>query len=73
MATQIGYLAEEYLLLSGNYFNSLKRKSIIDVLVTLQEKIYQAWRDKKFSSLITFDVKKAFNDNSSEVLALGLC
>lgn len=40
----------------------------MDVLVVLQEKIYQAWRDKKVLSLIIFDVKGAFNGVAMPIL-----
>lgn len=73
IATRIGYLAEEYSLLPGNHFGGLKRNSTVDALLTLQEKIYQPWRDKKILSLMTFDVKGAFNGVAPEVLALRLC
>lgn len=72
VATRIGYLAEEYSILPGNHFDGIKRKSTIDALVTLQEKIYQAWQNKKILSLVTFDIKKAFNGIAPEVLALRL-
>ncbi len=72
VATRIEYLAEEYSLLSGNYFGGIKKKSTFDTLVTLQEKFYQAWQDEKILSLVTFDVKVAFNDVASEVPSLPL-
>lgn len=34
----------------------------------LQEKIFQTWRDKKVLSLVTFDVKRAFNGVAGDVL-----
>lgn len=67
VTSRIGYLAEEYSLLPGNHFGGLKRKSNVDALVTLQEKIYQDWRNKKVLSLVTFDVKGAFNGVALEV------
>lgn len=42
IATCIGYLANKHLFLPSNYFGDLKGKSIVDALLTLQEKIYQA-------------------------------
>ena len=59
---------EKYSLLLGNYFGGLKRKSTIDTLLTLQEKVYQAWRDKKVLLLITFNVKGALNGVAPDVL-----
>ncbi len=68
IATRIDYLADKHSLLSGNYLSGLKRKSTVDPLMTLQEKIYQARRDKKVLSLVTFDGKSAFNGVAPEVL-----
>ena len=68
IAQKIVFWAEEYLLLPYNYFGGLKQKTTIDALLVLQEKIYQAWKDKKVLSLITFDVKEAFNGVAVKVL-----
>ena len=68
IVTHIGYLADKHSLLSGNHFSGLKGKSTVDALLTLQEKIDQAWRDKKVLLLVTFDVKGAFNGVAPEVL-----
>lgn len=70
MASWIGYLVEEYLCLPSNYFRRLKRKSIVNIFVTFQEKIYLVWRNKKVLSLNIFDIKGAFNNVTPEVLAL---
>ena len=40
----------------------------VDALLTVQEKIYQAWRDKKLPSLVTFDLKEAFNGVATDIL-----
>ena len=68
VAERISYLVEEDGLLPSNHFGGLKQRSTVDALVVLQEKIYQAWRDKKVLSLITFDVKGAFNGVATPVL-----
>ena len=68
IATRIGYLTEKHSLLPGNHFGGLKGKFTIDALLTLEEKVYQAWRDKKVLSLLTFDVKGAFNGVAADVL-----
>ena len=57
VAERISYLVERHSLLPLNYYGALKRKSTTDALLTVQEKIYQAWRDKKVLSLVTFDLK----------------
>ena len=68
IAQRIAFLAEEYSLLPYNHFGDLKQKTTVDALLVLQEKIYQAWKDKKVLSLITFDVKGAFNGVAVGVL-----
>lgn len=68
VAQKIAHLCDSYSLLPGNHFGGSKCKSTLDALVVLQEKIYQAWRDKKVLSLITFDVQGAFNGVAKEVL-----
>ena len=68
IATRIAYLAETHGLLPPNHFGALKGRSTIDALQVLQEKIHQAWRDKKVLSLVTFDVKGAFNGVAIDVL-----
>lgn len=50
----------------------MKRKSTINALLTVQEKIYQAWKDKKVLSLVIFDLKDAFNSVPADVLSCCL-
>lgn len=40
--------------------------------MVLQEKIYQAWRDQKVLSLVTFDIQGAFNGVAKDVLCSRL-
>ncbi len=61
VAQRILHLAEIYSLLPDNHFGARKRRSSVDALLVLREKIFQAWRNKKVLSLVTFDVKGAFN------------
>ena len=68
IATRIAYLAETHGLLPTNHFGALKGRSMIDALQVLQEKIYQAWRDKKILLLVTFNVKGAFNGVAIDIL-----
>ena len=68
MAQKLAYLSNTYSLLPYNNFGGQKQKSIIDALLVIQEKIYQAWRDKKVMSLIIFDVKEAFSRVTVDVL-----
>lgn len=68
VAQRISYLAETHGLLPDNHFGARKRRSSVDALLVLQEKIFQEWRDKKVLSLVTFDVKGAFNGVARDVL-----
>ena len=68
IATRICYLTEKYFLLSSNQFGDLKKKSTIDALLTLQEKVYQVWRDEIMLLLVTYDVKSTFNRVAPDVL-----
>lgn len=68
MARRLAFLVEEYLLLPYNQFGGLKQKTTVDALLVLQEKIYQAWKEKKILWLIMFDVKGAFSGVASDTL-----
>ena len=72
VAERIAHLSDEYGLLLGNHFGGLKCKNTVDALLVLQEKIYQAWRDKKVLSLVTFDIQGAFNGVAKDVLCSRL-
>ncbi len=65
---KLSHLAEIHGLLPNNHFGAKKRRSSVDALLTLWEKIFQAWRDKKVLSLVAFDVKGAFNGVARDVL-----
>ena len=68
VAQKLAHLCDAHNLLPGNHFGGLKCKRTIDALFVLQKKIYQAWKDKKVLSLITFDVQGAFNEVAKDVL-----
>ena len=68
MAERLSYLAETYSLLPKNQFGARKRHSTVQALSLLQEKIYDAWRDGKVLSLVSFDVKGAYNGVDRNVL-----
>ena len=63
---------EEHALLPKNHFGARKRQSTTHALLVLQERIFEAWRNRKVLSLISFDVKGAYNGVSKEVLLLRL-
>lgn len=69
---KIAYLVEKFGLFPSNHYGALKQKSTVDVFLTVQEKIYQAWKDKKVLSLVACDLKSAFNCVSSNILVYRL-
>jgi ribonuclease HI len=68
VAGRISFLVEEYSLLPKNHFGARKRQSTTHALLVLQERIFEAWRKRRVLSLISFDVKGAYNGVSKEVL-----
>jgi hypothetical protein len=61
MADRISYAVETFGLLPTNHFGGRKQQSAEQALLLLQEHIYKAWRNRKVLSLISFDVKGAYN------------
>jgi hypothetical protein len=61
VAERISYMVETFGLLPANHFGARKKRSTEQALILLQESIYKAWRAKKVLSLISFDVKGAYN------------
>ena len=61
VAERISYMAETFGLLPANHFGARKKRSTEQALMLLQESIYKAWRARKVLSLISFDVKGAYN------------
>ncbi|XP_044717879.1 endonuclease-reverse transcriptase domain-containing protein [Hirsutella rhossiliensis] len=61
VAERISYAVEAQGLLPANHFGARKRRSADQALVLLQERIYKAWRTGRVLSLISFDVKGAYN------------
>ena len=61
VATRIAYLAEKHNLLPQNHFGARRRRSTDQALLILTERIFEAWRRKKVLSLVSFDVKGAYN------------
>lgn len=62
---RLACIVEEYLLWSYNHFKNLKQKTTVDIFLILQEKIYQAWKDRKVLSLI---VKRVINGINIDIL-----
>jgi len=68
IAERISHAVETYGLLPTNPFGTRKQRSAEQALVFLQEQIYAIWRGRKVVSLISFDVKGAYNGVSKERL-----
>jgi hypothetical protein len=61
VAERISHAVETFRLLPTSHFGARKKRSAEQALLLLQEHIYNAWRSKKILSLISFDVKGAYN------------
>ena len=61
VAERISHAVETFGLLPTNHFGARKKRSTKQALMLLQEHIYNAWRSKKVLSLVSFDVKGAYN------------
>jgi hypothetical protein len=68
MAARLLYIAEKYNLLPANHFGVRPRRSAKQALNMLVERIYQAWRSFQILTLVSFDVKGAFNGVHASVL-----
>jgi ribonuclease HI len=68
IAERISYLAETHHLLPNNHFGARKSRSTAQALMMLQERIYDAWRERKILSLVSFDVKGAYNGVNKDIL-----
>ncbi|RKL22256.1 hypothetical protein BFJ72_g14711 [Fusarium proliferatum] len=61
VAERISHAVETYGLLPTNHFGARKQRSAEQALILLQEHIFSAWRSRHIVSLISFDVKGAYN------------
>ena len=68
VAERISHAVETYGLLPTNHFGARKQRSAEQALLLLQEQVYTAWRGRKIVSLISFDVKGAYNGVCKERL-----
>lgn len=68
IATRLSWLVETHALLPPNHFGARPRRSCEQALNLLCEKIYEAWEQNRILTLITFDVKGAYNGVSTPVL-----
>ena len=72
LARRLSYWAETYNLLLDTQFGARPRRSCDQALVLLTEKIQEAWRKQKVLSLVSFDVKGAYNGVPRQVLVSRL-
>ena len=63
---RIVYLVEEYGLLPKTHFGARKQRATTHALSYLCEDVFRAWRGKKTLSLVSFDVKGAYNNMATE-------
>lgn len=68
VAERISHAVETYGLLPTSHFGARKQRSAEQALLLLQEQIYTAWRGRRVLSLISFDVKGAYNGVCKERL-----
>ena len=68
VAERISHAVETFGLLPTNHFGARKQRSAEQALVLLQEQIYAAWRGRNIVSLVSFDVKGAYNGVCKERL-----
>jgi ribonuclease HI len=68
IAERISHVVETHGLLPTNHFGARKQRSAEQALVLLQEQIYTAWRGRRVASLISFDIKGAYNGVCKERL-----
>ncbi|KAJ5264619.1 hypothetical protein N7505_007412 [Penicillium chrysogenum] len=68
VAERISHAVETHGLLPTSRFRARKQRSAEQALLLLQEQIYTAWRGRRVLSLISFDVKGAYNGVCKERL-----
>ncbi|KAL2016473.1 hypothetical protein VTK56DRAFT_3494 [Thermocarpiscus australiensis] len=68
VSERISHAVETHGLLPTNHFGARKQRPAEQALVFLQEQIYTAWRGRKIVTLISFDVKGAYNGVCKERL-----
>ncbi len=61
VAERISHAVETHGLLPTNHFGARKQRSAEQALMLLQEQIFAAWQGRRILSLVSFDVKGAYN------------
>jgi hypothetical protein len=72
VARRLSYWAETHGLLPNNQFGARPRRSCEQALVILVDRIRAAWRKQRVLSLVSFDVKGAYNGVPHQVLTARL-
>jgi ribonuclease HI len=72
LAERISYLDETYGLLPKCHFGARKQRSTIDALQLATEDIHQAWKRRHVVTMLSFDLKGAFNGVNKDVLVQKL-
>lgn len=70
IASRISYMVEEYGLVPSNHLGQKKCRSAVQALVIVQEQIWQAWQSREILSLVSIDIKGAYN-GVSKIRLLG--
>ncbi|KAF6515042.1 hypothetical protein HZS61_004948 [Fusarium oxysporum f. sp. conglutinans] len=68
VAERISHAVETHGLLPTNHFGARKQRSAEQALMLLQEQIFAAWRGRRILSLVSFDIKGAYNGVCKERL-----
>jgi len=72
IAERISFLDDRHGLLPKAHFGARKQRSTVDALQVVVEKVHTAWKQRKVLSLVSFDVKGAYNGVNGDVLARRL-
>jgi hypothetical protein len=68
VAARLSHTAEQHRLVRENHFGARSNRSAEQALNLIIEKVYQAWRRRQILTLVSFDVKGAFNGVHAHVL-----
>jgi hypothetical protein len=68
IARRLSYITERYKLLPENHFGARPNRSAEQALNLVIERIHHAWKNKKVLTLVSFDVKGAFNGIHAHIL-----
>jgi hypothetical protein len=66
VAERIAYLVEEYGLLPKIHFGARKQRSTTHAMSYLCEDVFKTWHGKTTLSLVSFNVKGAYNNMATE-------